>query len=75
MGRKHPEDVVREGWTVVEDEEKPPTVTGRFLANGETYTGRIIELTAQDFKRGSWDYYLIETDDGDKLIVQVERAA
>ncbi len=51
------------------------TVTGVFLANGETYTGRVIELTAQDFTRGLWDYFLIETADGDKVTVQVERSA
>ncbi|RTL65848.1 MAG: hypothetical protein EKK42_20090 [Pseudonocardiaceae bacterium] len=57
---------------VVEDEH---TITGTFLATGEQVTGRVIEMTAQDFKRGSWDYFLIETEDGDKVIVQTERAA
>lgn len=51
------------------------TITGINPATGKTYTGRIVELTAQDFKRGSWDYYLIKTDQDEEIIVRVERAA
>lgn len=66
MTRKH--SVAEESFSPYSEQ-----LTGINVGDGKTYTGRIVEMTAQDFVRGSWDYYLIKTDHDGDVIIRVER--